>query len=135
RVALGEVRDGLVARHDGHIRHRQHHFLARHLPEAHGGLADAEVDQFGQRVELQLAQRHRRLGGHCGTLCCGPSTWARNSPSALAASGLGRNAAPVARARLTTSTWWLAEITARWICGFSCRTSAASARPSLCGML
>src|SRR6188768_3349688 len=134
RVAA-EIRDGLLACHDGDVRYRQKDFLLHHFPQAYRGIAHAEIDEFRQRIQLQLSEHDGRLVGHHRASCRGAAASPRNARKATAVRGLGRNAAPAARARSTTSAWWFAEITATRIPGFSSRTSAARTSPSMPGML
>ena len=95
-----------------------------------GGTADADIDHLGQGVDLELGRgarsprrpvdRPRRPG---------------TRPIAFSVSGFCRNVAPTSRARVTTSTWWLAEMTASGMPGLSLSSSAARCRPSRPGML
>src|ERR1700722_6823513 len=123
------------ARDQVHPRHGQQHLLAGHFPQAERRLADAEVDELGQRVELKFVQRGRRFCVHVAPARICLTAPARKSLSAGSVSGLERKVAPTALARSMISCWWLAEITATGIVGRIRRTSAAISSPSLPGML
>ena len=96
--------------------------FTHHLSQPRGGPVYPDVDHLGQGVELQLVQDRRHLGAlgqasnrvHCKFVEC------------ISRQRLLQKCRPTSRARVTTSTWWLAEMTARGIPGESASISAAS---------
>ena len=105
-LVLAQGPDRRVAAHQVDPGHRQQHLLADHVAQAGGSTADADIDHLGQGVDLELVEKLAHRGASRSAAS------SRNSPIALSVSGFCRNVAPTSRARVTTSTWWLAEMTA-----------------------
>jgi hypothetical protein len=107
--------------------------IADHLAQARRRAADADIDDLGQRIALELAER-ATLSGIMPWSTAGAAPRPRESLRALSAvTGLATNAAPISRARATISSWMLAVMIASGMSGRSARSSAREFQPVLLG--